>query len=689
MPSLRSSGARASGAARRCLPACPAPAASTLPIARSAILARPAIGFAIAAAALLAAPAAFAQTADDQDAAPDLPEIVVSATGMPTPQNEVASSVSVVTADDIARHQDRTLPDVLQSLPGLNVVQTGGPGGQTSVFIRGTNSNHVKVLIDGIDAGNPSTPNGAFDFGQLLASDLARVEVLRGPQSGLYGSDAIGGVISVTTKKGEGPPSVTGFVEGGALGTFNQYASLSGATEKLAYSFNISHFSSTDIAVTPQTIVPPGWPTNPNAYDNWTYSTRLDWQATDAFAVNFVARYIDTVLAFTPDTYPPPTYAGIPAAERSTSFASMFFTKGEGVWTALDERLVTTFGVSALNTSNPTTGPNASVNGQYEGERQNYYLRSNFALAQGQNVLVGVERRNESMTASTLYTQMDAATGDTGAYAQYQGNLFDRLFFAANVRYDDDDTFGDHTTFRLAPALLIEETGTRLKASYGTGFKAPSLYQLYAPYYGNANLKPEESSGWDAGFEQKLFGDRVAFGATYFHNDITNLISYDPVTYQNVNISSATSQGVEAFVAVAVTDRLDVRVDYTYTDVVGYVPPGLPFGAACAPIDATSCYPLRRPNNKVSLTLGWRPTDELDLTASLVYASSWWDIVRLTSAYVDQPGYTVVNLAANYKVNANATVFGRIDNLFDQTYENPNGFLAPGLGAYGGVRLTW
>ncbi|MFG1203491.1 TonB-dependent receptor [Xanthobacter aminoxidans] len=637
---------------------------------------------------LACVPPALAQTADDQNAG-DLPTIVVSATGIPTPETEVASSVSIVTEQDIARNQQRTLPDVLQSLPGLNVVQTGGPGGTTSVFIRGTNSNHVKVLIDGIDAGNPAATNGAFDFGKLLASDLERVEVLRGPQSGLYGSDAIGGVISITTKKGEGPPKVSAYAEGGALGTFNQYASLTGATEKLAYSFNVTHFSSTEIPVTPQNIVPPFWPRNPNAYDNWTYSTRLDWQATETFAVNFVARYIDTSLAFTPDVFPPPTYAGIPAALRSTAYTGMFFSKGEGVWTALDGALVTSFGASELTTSNPTVGPNPSVNGTYDGDRQVYYVRSNYLVAPGQNLLVGAERRNESITSSTAYTNVDASTGDTGVYAEYQGNVWNRLFFAANVRYDADDSFGDHTTFRLAPALLFDETGTKLKASYGTGFKAPTLYQLYAPYYGNVNLQPEESEGWDAGFEQKAFGERVLFGMTYFHNNITNLISYDPVTFQNVNISSAVSQGVEAFVAVKVTDRIDARVDYTYTDVVGYVPPGQPFGAACAPINATSCYPLRRPNNKVSLTLGWRPTDELDLAASLVYATSWWDIVRLTSNYIDQPGYTVVNLAANYRLNAVTTVFGRIDNLFDQTYENPNGFLAPGFGAYGGVKLTW
>ncbi|HQS10220.1 MAG TPA: TonB-dependent receptor [Xanthobacteraceae bacterium] len=666
------------------------PSAVIFPVRRAARAARrPMLAALILSSAFGATYAQSAPPADGASQSIDLPEVVVSATGMPTPADQVASSVSVVTAEDIDRQQLRTVPQVLQSLPGLNVVQTGGPGGQTSVFIRGTNSNHVKVLVDGIDAGNPSTPNGAFDFGQLLATDLARIEVLRGPQSGLYGSDAIGGVISITTKKGEGPAKVFGFVEGGALGTFNQAAGLSGSTEKVGYSFNVTHFSSTEIPVTPPGIVPPGYPINANAYDNWTYSTRLDFQMSDAFAVNFVARYIDSRLAYTPDVYPPPLYEGLPAAERSTSLASMFFTKGEGVWTALDGALNTTFGVSAMTSSNPTTGPNTSVNGQYDGDRQTYYLRSNLAFAPGQNLLVGVERRNEAMTSSTQYTDLSASTGDTGAYAELQGKLGDRFFGAANIRFDSDDTFGDHSTFRLAPGFLIPETGTTLKGSYGTGFKAPSLYQLYAPYYGNAELKPEESTGYDIGFEQEAFGGRVTFGATYFHNDITNLISYDPVTYQNVNISSATTQGAETFVAFAVTDRLKLRVDYTYTEVVGYMPADTSFGAACAPLTDTSCTPLRRPNNKVSVTADWNPTDQLNLSAALIYASAWWDIVRLTSDYIDQPGYTVVNVAANYALTKQATLFGRIDNLFDQTYQNPNGFLAPGFGAYGGLKFTY
>ena len=184
--------------------------------------------------------------------------VVVSPTTLPTPTTENASSVTVITGAEMEAKQQRTVPDALADVPGLNVVQTGGPGGQTSVFIRGTNSNEVKVLIDGIDVSDPSNPNGSFDFGQLLTGDIARIEVLRGPQSGLYGSDAIGGVISITTKNGEGPPKVTATVDGGSFGTFNQKASLSGSQDIFNYVFNIQHFQSTDTPVTPLNQLAPG-----------------------------------------------------------------------------------------------------------------------------------------------------------------------------------------------------------------------------------------------------------------------------------------------------------------------------------------------------------------------------------------------------------------------------------------------
>ena len=200
--------------------------------------------------------------------------VVVSPTTVPTPTDQSASSVTVITGADIESQQYRTVPDALMAVPGLNVVQTGGPGGLTSVFIRGTNSNHVKVLIDGIDVSDPSNPNQSFDFGQLLTGDIARIEILRGPQSGLYGSDAIGGVISITTKNGDGPPKVTATVEGGSFGTFNQRAGLSGSQDNFNYVFNVQHFSSTETPVTPLNELAPGEQRINDTYDNWTRDLR-------------------------------------------------------------------------------------------------------------------------------------------------------------------------------------------------------------------------------------------------------------------------------------------------------------------------------------------------------------------------------------------------------------------------------
>jgi len=177
---------------------------------------------------------AFAQTTGA-----DIETVVVTATRIPTPEAQVASSITVITAKDIAAKQDQTLPQALQDVPGLNVVQEGGPGEQTSVFMRGTDSNHVKVLVDGIDVGDPSSPNGAFDFGQFLTPDIERIEILRGPQSGLYGSDAIGGVINIITKSGAGPAQFTADVEGGSFDTFNQAGGVSGSTGPFHYTANI------------------------------------------------------------------------------------------------------------------------------------------------------------------------------------------------------------------------------------------------------------------------------------------------------------------------------------------------------------------------------------------------------------------------------------------------------------------
>ena len=257
-----------------------------------------------------------------------------------------------------------------------------------------------------------------------------------------------------------------------------------------------------------------------------------------------------------------------------------------------------------------------------------------------------------------------------------------RYFFVANVRYDDNDDFGAHTTYRLAPAVIIPGSDTKLKATYGTAFKAPTLSQLFVSFpdfffFANPNLRPETAVGWDAGFEQPLFNDRFRFGATYFHNDITDLINTErlaPDFTHYVNVGQVVTKGVEAFASAVITPRLRVRGDYTYTQATD---------------ETTGEELLRRPRNKASLQVAWNPIDPLTLSGTVLYVGSWIDANRnFTIPRLTAPGYTVVNIAASYMVTNTVTAFARIDNLFDKRYENPTGFERPGFGAYAGIRVA-
>ena len=605
--------------------------------------------------------------------------LVVSPTGTVTPIDQIASSVTVITAKDIERDQRRTVPDALSTVPGLNVVQSGGPGGQTSIFMRGTNSNHTKVLIDGIDASDPSNPNRTFDIGQMLTSDIQQIEVLRGPQSGLYGADALGGVISIITKKGEGPPRATGSIEGGSFGTFNQTAALSGAQDRINYSFNVAHFRATDVPVTPLELLPPGQKAIGNNYDNMTYSTKLGADVSENLTLNAVARYTDATLRFTGDTFDPVTFASFPAAAQSTQIVHQLNTRGEAVWSVFDGRIKNYFGVNYTNNWNYNISPGDPAAAITTGDRLQYDWHSVTQLTPYHTVVIGAEQQTETLQTSTVSAQNVNKAG----YVELQSQFANRLFLVENIRQDDNDQFGEHPTYRLAPALIVPFTETKLKASYGTGFKAPTLNQLFVNFpafffFANPNLKPEESTGYDAGFEQPLFNDRLRFGSTYFHNNIQNLIQSvsDPVTFSSTlaNIGHATTEGTESFVSARITDRVRVRADYTFTRAVD-TDAGLEL--------------LRRPKEKWSANVIWNPIDPLTLSATLLHIGSFVDASRdFSIPRLLAPGYTLLHLAAEYVVTDQLKVFGRVDNATNVHYQNPTGFLQPGLGVFGGIRVA-
>jgi vitamin B12 transporter len=599
--------------------------------------------------------------------------IVVTATRIPTPEEQVASSITVVSADDISARQLQTLPDVLKQVPGLNVIQTGGLGGQTSIFMRGTNSNHTKVLIDGIDVSDPSNSGGAFDFAHALTQDIQKVEILRGPQSGLYGSDAIGGVINIITKSGSGPAQVNAAVEGGSFDTFNQSAGVSGSTEQFHYAANVDHLHSGKTPVTPLDLLAPGEQRIDDYYDNFSASTKLGFDVAENFDLGLVARYTDTHLRLTgenEDNFP----ADFPASAQSSNNTVQTYARLTAHLLAFNGALEQTFGAAYSDIRSSDFDPEFGRSDAF-GERVKFDWQGNIKLAADQKLVLGAEHQRDEITAP-----ISAGTKIDSGYAELQSGFGDRLFDTLSVRYDENDRFGGKLTYRIAPAYLIKETGTKLKASVGTGFKAPTLNQLFQSFpdfgfFANPNLKPESSLGWDLGFEQALAGDSLRFGATYFHNDIKNLIADNADFTTEINVGRAVTEGVESFVAYQALQTLSFRLDYTYTQATDEI---------------AHQELLRRPKHKGSLSTAWQATTRLSINATLLSVGSWVDGNRdFSISRLNAPGYTTLDLAAAYDLNSHWTVYGRINNLSDRRYEVPVGFLQPSIGAFAGIKTRF
>lgn len=596
-------------------------------------------------------------------------EVVVSPTTIATPSEQVASSMTVITREQLERTQQRTVADALRTVPGLNVVQTGGPGGQTAVFTRGTNANQTKVFIDGIDVSDASTPSGAIDLAHIMTADVERIEILRGPQGGLYGSGALGGVISIFTRQGKGPPRVTGYVEGGSFGTFNQAVGVSGSKGPLSYAFNISHLRTTDMPVSPAELLLPGQIRNNDYYDNWTYSTRLGLEVSKNLQLNLVARYTDANLRFTEGFGPLED-------KQSITDSHQLFLRGEAVVSLFDGAFKNYFGAAYSDQRRENQSPVGFNRPLYDGELTKYDWKGVVTVAPGQVVVMGLETRTDKLFAARSFDGFSdpvrAQQDNNAGYLELQSQLGKRTFVVANVRYDSNEDFGNATTWRLAPSYILPGTETKLKASVGTSFRAPSLWELYNPF-GSPDLKAEKGIGFDVGFEQPLFNDKLRFGATYFFNNVRDLIGFDPLTFASINVDHVQMSGVELFAAMALAPNLGLRADYTYTDI----------DVLEGPVSLLR----RRPRHKVSGTVQWSPTDLLSLSATVIYTGDRADAGRFGGAVI-APAYTLVNVAADYKLSDTLTLYGRIDNLFDEHYQDPTGWDRPGLGVFAGIRVS-
>jgi vitamin B12 transporter len=602
-----------------------------------------------------------------------LQSIVVTATRVPTPEIQVASSVTVVTAEEIAARQIQTAPDLLKEIPGLNVVQSGGPGGQTSVFMRGTNSNHTKVFIDGIDVGDPSNSTASFDFGQLLTQDIERVEVLRGPQSGLYGSDAVGGVINVITKSGNGPAQFNAGIDAGSFDTFNQNAGVSGSADQFHYALNFQHFHAGSTPVTPSDYLQPGQARINDYDDNLTGSTKLGFDVTDTFDLGLVARYTDSHLRFTGDNFD--FFPSIPDTAQSDSNTKQYYTRATAHLVSFGGALDQTLGAAYSNIKSYDFSPDGPSETANFGARVKIDWQGVVAFAANEKLVLGAEHQRDSIT-----TPISASTDINSGYVELQSNFWNSFYDTLAVRYDDNDHFGSKATYRFAPEYLIADSGTKIKASVGTGFKAPTLSQLFQSFpdfdfFANPNLRPETDLGWDAGFEQTLFTNSLSFGMTYFHINIKNLIDTSPDGTTDANIGRAKTDGVESFVAYRPVQSLTFRLDYTYTQATDEI---------------AHLTLLRRPKNKETLITAWQATHRLSLSATVLSVSSWVDGNRdFSIPRLNAPPYTTVDFAGNFALTKNWALTARITNLFNRHYQNPDEFDQPTLGAFAGIKARF
>lgn len=617
----------------------------------------------ISRAALASALAFIPAYASAQEAGEDDP-IVVTATRTPTELSKVGSSISVITADDMERQQTRFVSDVLQTVPGVFFKQSGPRGAQSTVGLRGQSADGVVVLVDGVEVSDTAGTQNAFDFAQLLSSGYDRIEVLRGAQSVLYGSEAVGGVINITTQRGEGQAGGDAFVEGGSYDTFTLGARVRGglAGDRIGYSANLQGYRTDGFSAADE-----DRPGNIEAdgYDNVSGSGRLDFKVSDALSLRAVGRYTDGSLDY--DTFGPKDNAG-----PSQDF-TQYSLRGSGEFSFFDGFFTGSVG-AAYSKNERTTFNFGALSGRFRGDRTKYDLQGNLNFSQDDVLVFGVEAEDEE--ASTSGIQNKSASLDS-VYASYQTGFFDRLYIALGARLDDSDTFGDFDSYRASVSYLIEG-GVRAKASYATGFRAPSLNERFGLFGGNPNLTPEENESWDAGFEFATSDRAIVADVTYFSSETENEIIFVGFLGPYLNAGGTTdSRGVETSIEWSITGALSLGLAYTYNDVDGDLA-----ALAYRPRHVTNLnvnYSFA--GDRANLNLNVRGVADRRPSEFDADPDSFDPITR------DLEAYTVVNLGGSYDLTENLQVYGRIENLTDEQYQTTYGYGTADRSVYVGLRV--
>ncbi len=610
-------------------------------------------------------------------------QTVETATRTATPLSQVGSSTSVITAEQIAQRQIISVTDALRGLPGVDVVQSGSAGNVASVFIRGASSEHTKVLLDGIPLNDPITTGRLYDFSSLSIDNIERIEVIRGPQSVLYGSDAIGGVINIITRKGSGPWQKRFGAMGGSYGTSRESMSVSGGNSQFYSSWGGSYFDTKGFSAADRRM----GNTEKDAFHLGNLAGRMGWTPYSNLDVDFVFR-MNRADANIDDTGGPG--ADDPNQKNYTEqIATRLQIRYEGAAEIWEQKLSYSTAHHHRQNNDPTdlpAHPADSFFSRFNGFTQLIDWQHNFRLLENNTLTVGANYLQEDgdsrFTGTSIFGPFDGNSGsrqlrDAAIYAQDQINIGDRWFTTFGTRQDHYSQAGTASTYRVTTLYRMPGTETAWRGSIGTGFKAPTIFQLFDAFSGNQNLQPEESKGWDVGLEQPLLDNDVILGATYFRNDFDNLIDFNPQTFRYFNVGQAQSHGVELSSFYRLTEQSDATLTYTHLDTRDR---------------ATDLPLLRRPRDRVSLILNRKLlSNRVNWNVSFNYIGQRFDrdFNQFPAPRVVLHRYIVINSALTYDVSPRMQFFLRGDNLTNEVYQEVFGFGTAAISGYGGATVTW
>jgi vitamin B12 transporter len=591
-------------------------------------------------------------------------QVVVSATRFDIPLDQSPSSVSVISSEDLEQKQIQRVSDALREVPGLSVVQTGTAGQLTSVFIRGLRSEHTQVLLDGIPINQGL--QGAFNFADLTTEDIDRIEVVRGPQSTLYGPRALAGVIQIFTKQGTGTPGVLLAAEGGSYDSFREWTQSDGKIDGFDYSMGASRLDTDNARPN-------------NNYRNTAMIADTGWSPNDQLRIGSLFTYSVSDTG-NPNTIFDPRPIDHFLTERWLIGPHIDW-KPTDWW---DHKFIFSYDHERqINDPNEDgfVGPTRALFERTQIDYQNDLRPTSWlTLTSGffySRLNAGQERPFVLQIFGPQPTFVSDHTQEVAGFVQTTLTPVENLILVAGGRFDHFNQFGGVWTYRFASSYKIDKTNTTLHSSVATGFSPPSSQDKI--FGNNFGLKPEEDFGWDIGIRQQLWQNRVDAGLTYFHNDLSNVIGFNGL-FDTLNLGSAETQGLEAELRAQPIPNFVLTVAYTYLEA-----------EKTSSKDVSQLQGARLPR---------RPRNEVYVSASYL----WWKKLRtvVEAKFVnareelnfggpnfDIEDYSFVNIAAEYEVNPHLSVFGRIDNLANEHYSEVFGFPALGRAAYGGVKLRF